>query len=87
MTIVGIARDAKYASLDERTPPHIYLPLTQAWQPTQTLLVRTAGDPAPIGLALQQAVQTIDPLLPARASPRWPAQRESSCCRSARRRS
>ena len=28
-TVVGIARDAKYASLDEATPPFFYVPLAQ----------------------------------------------------------
>jgi len=63
-TIVGIARDAKYATLDESTPSFVYVPLAQVWQPTQALLVRTAGDPGSFGPAIQQAALSIDPLLP-----------------------
>jgi predicted permease len=63
-TIVGIARDAKYATLDEPTPSFVYVPLAQVWQPTQALLVRTAGDPGTFGPAIQQAALSIDPLLP-----------------------
>ena len=37
--VVGIARDAKYARLDEAAPPFVYFPLAQVWQPSQTLLV------------------------------------------------
>jgi predicted permease len=62
--VVGIARDAKYARLDEATPPFVYFPLAQLWQPSQTLLVRTAGDPERFGPAIQQAVLSIDPVLP-----------------------
>ena len=43
-TVVGVVRDAKYASLDEDTPPFAYMPLAQVWHPTQTLLVRTHPD-------------------------------------------
>ena len=63
-TIIGIAEDAKYASLDEITPAFVYFPLAQVWQPTQALLVRTATPPEQSGPALQQAVRSIDPLLP-----------------------
>ena len=62
--MVGIARDAKYARLDEATPPFVYFPLAQVWQPSQTLLVRTAGDPERLAAAVQQAVLSIDPFLP-----------------------
>ena len=62
--VVGIARDAKYARLDEATPPFVYFPLAQVWQPSQTLLVRTAGDPERLVPAVQQAVLSIDPFLP-----------------------
>jgi predicted permease len=62
--IVGIAEDAKYASLDERTPPFAYFPLAQHWQPTQSLLVRARPGGAPVAAALREAVLSIDPLLP-----------------------
>jgi putative ABC transport system permease protein len=62
--IVGIARDAKYARLDEATPAFVHVPLAQVWQPTQTLLVRSAADRAQLASAIQQAVLSIDPALP-----------------------
>jgi predicted permease len=63
-TVIAIARDAKYASLDESTPAFVYVPLAQVWQPTQALLVRTGADPAGLAGAIQQAALSIDPLLP-----------------------
>lgn len=63
-TVVGIARDAKYARLDETTPAFAYVPVAQVWQPTQALLVRTAADPRRLRLAIEEAVLSIDPLLP-----------------------
>jgi predicted permease len=64
VSIVGIARDAKYATLDETTPPFAYFPLAQWWQPNQSLLVRTAGAPESFAGAVQQAVRSIDAGLP-----------------------
>ena len=64
VTIVGIARDAKYATLDESTPSFVYVPLAQRWQPNQVLLVRTAGDPVQFGPAIEDAMRSIDPALP-----------------------
>jgi predicted permease len=43
VTVVGIARDAKYATLTESTPPFAYFPIGQMWQPSQALLVRPPG--------------------------------------------
>jgi predicted permease len=63
-TVIGIARDAKYATLDEPTPSFVYFPMAQVWQPNQALLVRTAGDPELFAPAVQQAMLSIDPLLP-----------------------
>ncbi|MBA2604678.1 MAG: ABC transporter permease [Acidobacteria bacterium] len=74
-TVIGIARDAKYARLDEPTPSFAYFPLAQVWGPTQALLVRTATRPEHIFSALQQAVLSIDPLLP---RPRMTTLREAT---------
>ncbi len=65
-TIVGIARDAKYAALDEETPSFIYVPLAQVWHPTQTLLARSGrgGADADVMRDVRKAVLAIDPSLP-----------------------
>ena len=64
VTIVGVARDAKYSSLTETTQPFVYFALEQFWSPKQTLLVRSAADPAVIAPAIQRAVHSLDPGLP-----------------------
>ena len=64
VTIVGIARDAKYNNLSESTEPFAYFPIVQFWSPKQTLLVRTAGDPSVLAPAIQRAVRALDPGLP-----------------------
>jgi predicted permease len=64
VTIVGIARDAKYGSLSEQLPAFAYFPLAQMWQANQVLFVRTSGDPLAVGPAIQQAVRAIDGVVP-----------------------
>ncbi|HEY4100911.1 MAG TPA: ABC transporter permease [Gemmatimonadales bacterium] len=64
MTVVGVARDAKYASLNEAPLPFIYLPLTQHWGSATHLLVRTSGQVAALGTAIRDAVHGIDPIFP-----------------------
>jgi predicted permease len=61
--VVGVARDAKYASLDEVTPPFFYVPLDQLADRKRALLVR--GPAATVGPALVAAVRATDPRLPA----------------------
>jgi putative ABC transport system permease protein len=63
VTVVGIARDARYASLDETTPPLFYVPLAQERQPRRALFVKTAA-PAGVATAIAAAVRAIDPRLP-----------------------
>jgi predicted permease len=64
VTIVGVARDAKYSSLAERTPALAYFPVAQRWESRQTLLVRTPGDPRALAPAIAEAMRTVDPGLP-----------------------
>jgi putative ABC transport system permease protein len=64
VTIVGVARDAKYSMLNEATPPYVYFPIEQQWRPDQTLLFRTSLDPSQAARSIQQAVLAIDSALP-----------------------
>jgi putative ABC transport system permease protein len=64
VTIVGVAVDSKYSTLSEPPVPFVYRPQAQLWSSGQTLFVRVAGDPAMAGRAVQDAVASIDPLLP-----------------------
>jgi predicted permease len=63
-TIVGIACDAKYATLGESTPLFAYFPIAQVWQPAQSLLVRTEDDAEWLGPAVQHVVVSLDPAVP-----------------------
>jgi predicted permease len=64
-TIVGVARDAKYATLDETMPSFAYFPIAQVWHAAPSLLVKTAGGTEQFANDLRQAVVSIDPNLPA----------------------
>ena len=63
MTIVGVARDAKYATFDELTPSMVFLSIDQDWQSNQTMLVRGVSS-AQLVRGLRDAMRAIDPMLP-----------------------
>src|SRR5207237_10459721 len=66
MTVVGVARDAKYNSLGEETPSFMYLPLEQRARSQVVLHVR-AADPAAApasGRSLRALVLRLDPRRP-----------------------
>ena len=64
VTVIGVARDAKYAWLTEARTPFAYFPIAQEWDPRQVVLVRSGVAPDRIAIAIQRAVQSIDPGLP-----------------------
>lgn len=64
VTVVGVARDAKYGSLGEKTPAFAYFPLRQRMTTGWELLVRSTAAPEAMAAAIQETVRTIDPLLP-----------------------
>ena len=64
-TVVGVARDAKYATLLEDTPPFAYFPIAQVWHAGPSLVVKTTGGTERFAEDLRQAVRSIDPNLPA----------------------
>ncbi len=64
VTIVGVAADSKYSTIDEPATPFLYRPQAQRWDPGRTLFVRVTGDPAAAAPTIQDAVASIDPLLP-----------------------
>ncbi len=63
LTIVGVAGDVHQNSLSKDVTDEIYLPYFNARNTgTDTrVLVRTAGDPGPMGHAIRDAVKEIDP--------------------------
>ena len=64
ITIVGIARDAKYASLAEETPPMAYFPVDQMSENARVLLVRTRGDLGELQRRVRETTRAVDPALP-----------------------
>src|SRR5687767_13929198 len=62
--VVGVARDAKYASLTDTTPPFVYFPLSQQRRSHQSLMIRTASDPRALAPAVQEVMRSIDQALP-----------------------
>jgi predicted permease len=64
VTVIGVVRDARYATLGETTPPFAYVPLAQFWQPSQALLVRSVLPLEQMAPAIQQAARSIDPTVP-----------------------
>lgn len=64
VTIVGVAADSKYSTLSEPPAPFVYRPQSQRWDAGRTLFLRVSGDPAAAGRLVQEAVASIDPLLP-----------------------
>jgi predicted permease len=64
--IVGLARDAKYTSQRDETPPTAYLPWLQELRSLGSAVfeVRTAGDPAAAAAAVRRAVHDVDERFP-----------------------
>ena len=68
MTIVGVARDVRFESLESEQEPTLYTPMMQKQMPWKTFgapVIRVrAGDPIAVAEAAKKAVWAIDPLLP-----------------------
>jgi macrolide transport system ATP-binding/permease protein len=64
--IVGVVRDAKYASLRAPAPPTAYVPYTQSRMPITAMFfqVRVAGDPAAVLTSIRKIVQDVAPGAP-----------------------
>ena len=60
-TVVGVAADAQFVFLGERTP-YVYAPLSQQYHPRLTLLIRTSG--ASVVPAVRALVRQMNPNLP-----------------------
>lgn len=61
--VVGVARDAKYESLEEISRPFVYLPFAQNWVGFVALIAQTTGPPADFVTPLRQILRGIDPTL------------------------
>ncbi|HUA20426.1 MAG TPA: ABC transporter permease [Bryobacteraceae bacterium] len=58
--VVGVAKDAMYASLDSKERPFVFLPVEQRFAGFVALLVRTGGDPGPYAAALRTELRQLD---------------------------
>jgi hypothetical protein len=63
VTVVGVARDSRYANLTEGPVPFLYLPLT-ADQKDRTLFVRSRAGAPPQSALVDAEIQRIDAQLP-----------------------
>jgi predicted permease len=64
VTVIGVADDVKFTSLDEPPTPFMYLALSQHPQPIQTLFVRSVPGAPPLAPAVTSVVQGLDPSVP-----------------------
>ncbi|MDQ1450391.1 MAG: hypothetical protein QOK38_257 [Acidobacteriaceae bacterium] len=65
-TIVGVARDSKYRSVDEKPQAMAYFPYTQGTGASPTLQVelRTKGDPEALLPSVERVIHEMDPNIP-----------------------
>lgn len=65
LTVVGVTEDLKHYGLERPVRPGVYLPLGVYPRNANTVVLKTAGDPAAIATAVQSAVREVDPEIPA----------------------
>lgn len=58
--VIGVARDSKYANLEEAAKPLLYRPLAQQYVPVATVLIQTTGDPVMLASTVRQTVANLD---------------------------
>jgi predicted permease len=58
--VVGVVQDSVYGDLREDKQAVLYVPLLQAGARNATLILRVAGDPAPVLAALRQVAREVD---------------------------
>jgi predicted permease len=71
--VIGVAHDSKYASLEQRVPPTLFMPHAQVPASGMTVEVRTASDPMTVASAIREAVRQTDPTI---ALPEMKTQRQ-----------
>ena len=64
ITVIAVARDSHYTTLDEAPMPFVYFPIVQQWPSEQTLFVRGRGGVAPRAALIDAEVLAFDPSLP-----------------------
>jgi putative ABC transport system permease protein len=61
--VVGVAKDAKYESLDEAPRSYVYRPLAQHWEGFVAVIVHTSGNPNDFSTPLRTMLHGMDPNL------------------------
>lgn len=64
ITVVGVYRDIKQQSFNERPRPNVLLPVLQNYISTAVLNVRTSGNPDALASELQRVMRELDPGVP-----------------------
>jgi predicted permease len=59
-TVVGVARDTKIKSLNEKPTPFLYLPLDQVYRPQMIVHARVAGDALAFGRTLETTIHEMN---------------------------
>jgi predicted permease len=67
VTVIGVARDAKYRTLGESPRGFIYVPFAQRYSDNMSLMVRSTSEPS-MALPIRRLVAELDPSLPILAS-------------------
>jgi predicted permease len=62
-SVIGMVKNGKYTSLSETARPYLYLPLSQNYQATMTIHLRSEGAPTSLVPALRREVTALDPRL------------------------
>lgn len=60
-TIVGVARDVKYARVDEAPRPYVYVPFFQAYKPAMVLQTKGSGAVSALVATTREIVAAVDP--------------------------
>jgi predicted permease len=63
--VIGVAKDTRYNSLGETTPPFMYLPVLQLYQSSMVVQARVSESEKAIGDAIGRVIKSLDPQLPA----------------------
>jgi len=59
--VVGVAADARVTSIERMPPLMVYVPYWWRSRASMTLLIKAAGDPAPLQASVRRSLREIDP--------------------------
>jgi putative ABC transport system permease protein len=65
LTVVGVAKDVKHYGLEKPVRPGVYLPEPINPRTTNTVVLKTTGDPTVVAAAATAAMREVDPEIPA----------------------